>query len=160
MSARERTPRVQIVAVGRMRPPLQEAAEEFGRRVDRRLGLRVDEVNPEPLQRGEDHARAAEAARIRARLVRGAWTVALDPDAPAPRGSEAFAAWLRRRIESGRPLALVMGGPSGIDPTLRAECDEAMGLGPLTMPHQLARVVLVEQLYRAQCTIDGHPYPH
>lgn len=60
-----------------------------------------------PRRRGEEHARAAEAARIRARLLRGAWTVALDPDAPAPRGSEAFAVWLRRRIESGRPPVLL-----------------------------------------------------
>lgn len=143
-----------------MKPPFAAAAEDFGQRVDRRLGLRVDEVPPEPLQRGEPRARAAEAERIRARLVRGAWTVALDPEGRAPAGSEAFAAWLGARIAAGRPVAFVMGGPTGIDATLRAACDETMSLGPLTMPHQLARVVLVEQLYRAVCILDGHPYPH
>lgn len=160
MSTRGRSPRLQIVAVGRVRPPFADAAEDFGRRVDRRLGLRVDEVSAEPLQRGEARARAAEAERIRSRLVRGAWTVALDPEGPVPAGSEAFATWLGARIESGRPLAFIMGGPSGIDAELRAGCDQLMSLGPLTMPHQLARVVLVEQLYRAVCILDGHPYPH
>jgi 23S rRNA (pseudouridine1915-N3)-methyltransferase len=59
-----------------------------------------------------------------------------------------------------RPVAFVVGGAAGLDPTLVAECDERLSLGPLTMPHQLARVVLAEQIYRALCIASGHPYPH
>ena len=122
-------------------------------------GLRVDEVAAEPLQRGEERARAEEAARLRARLLPRAWRVALDPAAQPPASSEAFAAWLEKRMDE-RPVAFLVGGAVGLDEALLAECDERVSLGPLTMPHQLARVVLAEQLYRALCIASGHPYPH
>jgi len=122
-------------------------------------GLRVDEVAADALQRGEERARAAEAERLRARLLPRAATVALDPLGKAPASSEAFASWLERRMRD-RAVAFVVGGAVGIDPALMAECDERLSLGPLTMPHQLARVVLTEQLYRALCITSGHPYPH
>ncbi|HWH15859.1 MAG TPA: 23S rRNA (pseudouridine(1915)-N(3))-methyltransferase RlmH [Miltoncostaeaceae bacterium] len=154
------TPRLQLVVVGRVRPPWADAAHTFEERVARRHGLRVDEVAAEPLQRGGAHARRQEAERIRARLVRGAWRVAVTPEGRAPASSDAFAGWLRARLESGRPTALLVGGASGLEDGLVAECEERLSLGTLTMPHQLARVVLVEQIYRAQCIIDGHPYPH
>jgi 23S rRNA (pseudouridine1915-N3)-methyltransferase len=123
-------------------------------------GLRVDEVAAEPLQRGADRARAAEAERLRARLLPRALRVALDPAGRAPASSEAFAAWLARRMEEPRPVAFLVGGALGLDPALAAEAEERLSLGPLTMPHQLARVVLAEQLYRALATAAGHPYPH
>jgi len=63
-------------------------------------------------------------------------------------------------LAPGRPVAFLIGGASGIDEGLLGACDERLSLGTLTMPHQLARVVLVEQLYRALCLIRGHPYPH
>ena len=122
-------------------------------------GLRVDEVVAEPLQRGEPRARAAEAARLRARLLPRAWRVALDPEGSVPESSPAFAAWLERRMRD-RPVAFVVGGAVGIDAELMSECEESLSLGTLTMPHQLARVVLAEQLYRALCISSGHPYPH
>lgn len=122
-------------------------------------GLRVDEVAAEPIQRGDDRARAAEAERLRARLLPRALRVALDPEARPPASSPAFADWLERRMRD-RPVAFVVGGALGIAADLLAECDERVSLGPLTMPHQLARVVLAEQLYRALCITSGHPYPH
>jgi 23S rRNA (pseudouridine1915-N3)-methyltransferase len=123
-------------------------------------GLRVDEVAAEPIQRGAARARAAEADRLRARLLPRALRVALDPDGRAPASSEAFAAWLGRRMEEPRPVAFLVGGALGLDPALAGEAEERLSLGPLTMPHQLARVVLAEQLYRALCIASGHPYPH
>jgi 23S rRNA (pseudouridine1915-N3)-methyltransferase len=145
--------------VGRLRPPLDAAGRMYEERVDRMAGLRVDEVAAEPLQRGEERARLAEAGRLRARLLPRAWRVALDPDGPAPASSPAFAAWLERRTRD-RPVAFVVGGAVGVAPELLDECDERLSLGPLTMPHQLARVVLAEQVYRALCISSGHPYPH
>ena len=154
-----RAPRLQIACVGRLRPPLDAPGRLYEERVDRMAGLRVDEVAAEPLQRGEDRARAAEADRLRAKLLPRARRVALDPEARAPASSPAFAAWLERRM-ADRPVAFVLGGAVGVAPDLLAECDERLSLGPLTMPHQLARVVLAEQLYRALCISSGHPYPH
>ena len=146
--------------MGRLRPPHDAAGRDYERRIDRMAGLRVDEVAAEPLQRGADRARAAEAERLRARLLPRALRVALDPAGRAPDSSEAFAAWLGRRMEEPRPVAFLVGGALGLDPTLAAEAEERLSLGPLTMPHQLARVVLAEQLYRALCIASGHPYPH
>lgn len=145
--------------MGRLRAPHDATGRLYEERIDRMAGLRVDEVAAEPLQRGERRARSAEAERLRARLLPRAHRVALDPAAPAPASSEAFAAWLARRMDE-RPVSFLVGGALGLDEDLLAECDERVSLGPLTMPHQLARVVLAEQLYRALCIASGHPYPH
>lgn len=133
---------------------------EYERRVGQMTSFRVDEVAAEPLQRGEAHARHREAARIRGQVARNAWTVGLAPTGRHAQSSQAFAAWLERRLASGRPIAFIIGGASGIDDGLLVTCDEQLSLGTLTMSHQLARVVLVEQLYRALCVLQGHPYPH
>ncbi|MCB0872473.1 MAG: 23S rRNA (pseudouridine(1915)-N(3))-methyltransferase RlmH [Actinobacteria bacterium] len=160
MTRSVRSPRVQIAAVGRLRAPFDVAGSEFEERLARMLPFRVDEVAAESLQRGEARARRSEAERLSAVLARNAWRVALSPAARAPVSSEAFAAWLEKRLASGRPVVFLVGGAAGLDEDLIADCEERLGLGPLTMPHQLARVVLTEQLYRAACTLQGHPYPH
>jgi len=151
---------MQLVCVGRLRQPHAEAGAEYERRLGQLTTFRVDEVAAEPLQRGKARARAQEAVRIRDRLARNAWTVALSPTGREPASSAAFAAWLERRLAAGRPVAFVIGGASGLDDRLLDDCDERLALGALTMPHQLARVVLVEQLYRAVSLLQGHPYPH
>ena len=151
-------PRLQLACVGRLRPPHDGPGALYERRLERMAGLRVDEVSAEPLERGEARARALEAERLRARLLPRAVRVALDPAGRSPASSEAFAAWLGRRLEEPRPVAFLLGGAAGLDPALVAECEERVSLGPLTMPHQLARVVLAEQLYRALCIARGHPY--
>jgi 23S rRNA (pseudouridine1915-N3)-methyltransferase len=63
-------------------------------------------------------------------------------------------------MEEPRPVAFLVGGAVGLAPDLVAESEERLSLGPLTMPHQLARVVLAEQLYRALTIAAGHPYAH
>ena len=151
---------MQIAAVGRLRPPHDAAGRVYEERVNRLAGLRVDEVAAEPVQRGVERARGREAERLRARLLPRAYRVALDPGGAVPASSEAFAAWLARRLEEPRPVAFLLGGASGLADDLVAESEERLSLGPLTMPHQLARVVLAEQLYRALTVAAGHPYAH
>jgi 23S rRNA (pseudouridine1915-N3)-methyltransferase len=146
--------------VGRLRPPHEAPGRLYEERVDRLAGLRVVEVAAEPLQRGEERARAREAERLRARLLPRAYRVALDPAGRAPASSDAFASWLARRMEQPRPVAFLLGGAAGLAADLVAESEERLSLGPLTLPHQLARVVLAEQLYRALTTAEGHPYAH
>ncbi len=155
-----RTPRLQIAAVGRLRPPLDAAGRLYEGRVAERVPLRVDEVASEPLQHGADQVLRREGERLRGRLLPGAWRVALSGDGRPPASSEAFAEWLRRRLEDPRPTSLVVGGALGLPPDLIGDCEERLSLGPLTMPHQLARIVLAEQVYRALCLLAGHPYPH
>lgn len=158
--SRARAPRLQLVAVGKLRPPHLEAGRAYEHRVHERAGLRVDEVAAEPLGHGPDQVLRHEDERIRARLLPNAWRVALSPQARPPASSAAFAGWLGRRMEQPRPTAFMVGGALGLPPGLVEEAEERISLGPLTMPHQLARVVLAEQLYRALCLLAGHPYPH
>ena len=68
--------------------------------------------------------------------------------------SEAFAGWLEERRRDGRDLCFVIGGPKGLD----LEADLRLSLGPMTLPHQLARVVLLEQIYRAHKILAREPY--
>jgi 23S rRNA (pseudouridine1915-N3)-methyltransferase len=155
-----RPPRLQIVAVGRLRPPHAAAGRMYEGRVRERIGLQVDEVAIEPLQRGLDQVHRRESERLSARILPGAWRVALAPGGRAPASSEGFADWLAVRLGVPRPTAFLIGGAAGLAPDLVEESDERLSLGPLTLPHQLARVVLAEQLYRAACIVAGHPYHH
>ena len=69
-----------------------------------------------------------------------------------------LARWLAERRAGGRNLAFLIGGPDGLDPALAARADFCWSLSPLTWPHGLVRVMVVEQLYRAQSLLQGHPY--
>ena len=109
--------------------------------------------------RGDDAAaRRAEADLLRRRLRDRDLVVALDERGEAPT-SEGLAARLREAERSGgRDLAFLVGGPGGLDPSLLADASWKLSLSRLTLPHQLARLVLVEQLYRALTILRGEPY--
>lgn len=151
---------LQIVAVGKLRPPHDAVGRMYEGRIRERVRLRVDEVAAEPLQRGADQVHRREGERMGARVLPDAWRVALAPGGRVPASSEALAAWLGVRLEVPRPTAFLIGGAAGLAPELAGAADERLSLGPLTLPHQLARVVLAEQLYRSLCILAGHPYHH
>jgi 23S rRNA (pseudouridine1915-N3)-methyltransferase len=98
-----------------------------------------------------------EGERLRGQIPPKSYVVALDP-----RGkefsTEEFAAWLARREEDGRPLAFVIGGHLGLDEATLALAHEKLALSRLTLTHELSRLVLLEQLYRAKAILRGHPY--
>ena len=102
-------------------------------------------------------ALAEEAERLRPRLKAARCAVLLDPAGP-PRTSEAFARWLGERMDRGESLAFALGSSHGFDPTLKSEVKEKLSLSPLTFPHDLTRVVFLEQLYRAFAILRGSPY--
>jgi 23S rRNA (pseudouridine1915-N3)-methyltransferase len=149
---------IRLVVVGRPRGPLREAAADYERRLGRALRLEVVELREEPLQRGSvGEVLARERRRIEPQLE-GLRVICLDR-AGAALGSEELAALLRE-LEERPPqrTAFVIGGPAGLDPALLERADRRLSLGPLTLPHQLARVVLAEQLYRATTILRGEPY--
>ncbi|MBM3697593.1 MAG: 23S rRNA (pseudouridine(1915)-N(3))-methyltransferase RlmH, partial [Actinobacteria bacterium] len=150
---------IQFVVVGRLRPPLADAGAEFEKRIARMADLQVHEVAAEPVQHGDDQVFRREGDRMRAKVAQGAHVVAMDSRGTAPASSEALASWMGRRLEDARPTCFFIGGAIGLDPSLAADADEVMSLGPLTLPHQLARVVLAEQVYRSLADLAGHPYP-
>jgi 23S rRNA (pseudouridine1915-N3)-methyltransferase len=87
----------------------------------------------------------------------GAATVLLDPRGEAL-DSNAFTKRLRGWNDGGRDLAFVIGGPDGLAPTLSDQADLHLAFGALTWPHQLVRIMLLEQIYRATTIMSGHPY--
>ncbi len=97
-----------------------------------------------------------DAERLARRIPERAHVVVLDQGGHS-RDSTGLSRWLQERRHAGRDLAFVIGGPFGIDVEAR---DDTLTLGPLTLPFQLARVVLLEQLYRAHKILAGEPYHH
>jgi 23S rRNA (pseudouridine1915-N3)-methyltransferase len=149
-----------LIAVGQ-RPPAwaHTAYDEFARRFPPELRLELKAVKAEPRSTGLNAAQmmAAEAARIGATCPKGARRVVFDEH-----GSRATTAQLAKRLQAwrddGRDVALLMGGPDGLDPGLKSSADETLRLSDLTLPHALARVLLAEALYRAWTVLTNHPY--
>ena len=129
-----------ICAVGRLRAPFLDDVAHYEKLLSRYARVEIVEV-------------ADDAALVR-RIPARAHVVALDAAGRA-RDSRELARWLEERRQAGRDLCLVIGGPDG---TAVARTDETWSLGPLTLPFQLARVVVLEQLYRAHKILAGEPY--
>jgi len=72
--------------------------------------------------------------------------------------TDELSVWLARRLQDGRSLALLIGGPDGLAPECLSRADEQWSLSPLTLPHALVRVIVAEQIYRAMSVLAGHPY--
>jgi 23S rRNA (pseudouridine1915-N3)-methyltransferase len=98
-----------------------------------------------------------EGERMLARLPRAARLVALEVDG-SPWSSRDLARELERWANDGRDVVLAIGGPEGLAPEVRARAEQRWSLGPGTLPHALARLVAIEQLYRAVSISKGHPY--
>ena len=149
---------IELVCVGRLRGPLAEAARDYEARLARVCRLVVCELREESLQHlGAAEAMAREARRVEPRLA-GAHVVALDRTGRAF-SSEQLAALVREREEQPpQRTAFVIGGPSGLAPSIVERAATRWSLGAATLPHQLARVVVGEQLYRAFTILRGEPY--
>ncbi len=134
--------RVTILAVGRLRPPYVDDVAHYLKMLGRYATVDVVELR--------------EDDDVERRIPERAFTVLLDAGGWETT-SEGFAAWLEERRHEGRPLCFVIGGAFGIE---LPRADQKLSLGRMTLPHQLARVVLVEQLYRAHRILAGEPYHH
>ena len=129
-----------LLAVGKVRPPYSDDVAHYSKHLAGRARVEQREVRD---------AKAAIAA-----IPERAFTVQLDPTG-RQYDSEAFAEFIAERQMDGRTLCFVIGGPDGIEVP---NCDMKLSFGPLTLPHQLARVVLLEQLLRAHTILAGEPY--
>jgi 23S rRNA (pseudouridine1915-N3)-methyltransferase len=151
--------RIDLIAVGSMKEPhYRAAAEEYLKRLRPYADVRVTEVPDRDLSRDESRAVAEEGAGILKSVRARAYVVALDADG-SQMDSDAFSAWLQRRMNEGDSnLSFVVGGAAGLSPDVRAASRERLSLSRMTLPHQLARVVLLEQVYRAFRIMRGEPY--
>jgi 23S rRNA (pseudouridine1915-N3)-methyltransferase len=131
--------RISLIAVGRLRPPYQDDVEHYRKMLAGHVKLDVVEVR--------------EDEKVPPRIPERAVTVLLASDGRAL-SSEELSDWLEERRRDGRDVCFVIGGPKGLE----LEADMRLSLGPMTLPHQLARVVLLEQLYRAHKILAREPY--
>ncbi|HEX2016934.1 MAG TPA: 23S rRNA (pseudouridine(1915)-N(3))-methyltransferase RlmH [Solirubrobacteraceae bacterium] len=132
--------RLLVLSVGRLRPPYADDVQHYQKLIARHARLELIEV------RDDEHAGR--------RLPDRSFVSLLARDGESFE-SESFSRFIEQRRQSGRDLCFVVGGPYGLE--LEA-VDHRFSLGPLTLPHQLARVVLLEQLYRAHKILAHEPY--
>lgn len=150
---------ITVIAVGRLKERYwSEACDEYLKRMRPYADVRVVEIADRDVGRDEARALRDEAADIlRAIPPRAAVTV-LDI-AGVSRSSEEFAGWLERRpLEGEEQLCFIIGGAAGLDDSIRVLDRARLSFGPMTLPHNLARVVLLEQLYRAFRIMRNEPY--
>ena len=148
-----------VVAVGQRVPDwAQTAWDDYAKRFPPELKVELKAVKTEP--RGSntlDTLYAAERERIEAAIPRGCRIVALDE-----RGTQLTTVALAGKLKTWQldadDVALVIGGPDGLDPAFKQDAHERIRLSDLTLPHAMVRVLLVEQLYRAWSINANHPY--
>jgi len=151
--------RLTIIAVGQRVPQWAQAAwDEYAKRFPSELKIELKAIKTEPRSsKTLASIYAAEAARIKAAIPRGSRIVALD-ERGARLTTVALAQHLIDWQLGGTDVALLIGGPDGLDTDLRQSAHECLRLSDLTLPHALVRVLLIEQLYRAWSLNAGHPY--
>lgn len=151
--------RIVVAAVGRLKEPyFRAAADEYLKRLRPYADVRVIEVPDQDLSRGVERARQAEAEGLLRALPDAAHVVVLDARG-TQRSSEGLAGRLEDLALAGRStVAFVIGGTAGLDERVMARSDETLSLSAMTLPHQLVRVVLLEQVYRAFRISRGEPY--
>ncbi len=148
-----------VVAIGHKVPDwAQMAWDDYAKRFPADIKLNLKALKTEP--RGSktvDQLMVAERERIEASLTRDTYRVVLDE-----RGDRLRTLDLAQRLQTwqglGQEVALIIGGPDGLDPQLRSQAHERIRLSDLTLPHAMVRVLLIEQLYRAWSVLAHHPY--
>ena len=151
--------KLRLVAVGQRQPAwAQTAYAEFEKRFPPEMRLELHAVKAETRgQKTAEQLMSAEATRLEAALPRGVRRVVLDEHGTrltTMQLAERMKVWLR----DGRDVALLVGGPDGLDAALKASADETIRLSELTLPHAFVRVLLAEALYRAWTVTVNHPY--
>jgi 23S rRNA (pseudouridine1915-N3)-methyltransferase len=150
--------RLRVVAIGKDRSGLfAPAVDEYATRLGRYVKFELVEVPEARKHAGTPRARDEEGEALLARLGERERVVLLD-ERGIEETSTAFARRVGRWLEGAQDVALVIGGSDGLSDALRARGQETLALSRMTLPHRLARVFLVEQLYRSMTILRGEPY--
>jgi 23S rRNA (pseudouridine1915-N3)-methyltransferase len=152
--------RLRLLAVGTRMPGWVEAGiADYVRRLGPELRVQIEELALGKRSPGADTARAVadEGRRMMIAIHPDEFIVALEVSGKAF-STEELAKWLAQRLQDGRDMTLLIGGPDGLAAECRKRANLHWSLSPLTLPHALVRIVIVEQLYRALCILKGHPY--
>lgn len=152
--------RLHVIAIGDRLVDWQSAAcDDYARRFARPWSVQVSGLRAEPRSEGRSVERMAahEGERLLAAVPRGARRVVLD-ERGRSHSTRQFADRLRDWQTDSSDVAFLLGGPDGHAQAVRDGADFLLALSPMTLPHGLARVLLLEQLYRATTILAGHPY--
>lgn len=135
------------------------AWDDYAKRLPADWSVVLREVKPEARTTGKTAPQmmVAEAKRIAAAIPDQALCIALDEHGKDLH-TQKFAEQLSKWHDDSRTVAILIGGPDGLDPALKASCSGLIRLSSMTMPHPLVRVVLIEQVYRAWSILVNHPY--
>ncbi len=151
---------IHLIAVGNRMPAWVELGyQDYAKRLPPECALRLHEIPAGKRGKNADIARLTrqEGNKMSALIPKGARVIALEVGGRAW-STEQLSTRLDSWMGEGRDVALLVGGPEGLEPGLSASADERWSLSPLTLPHPLVRIVLAEQLYRAWSILKGHPY--
>ncbi len=158
--------RITFITAGRAgKSGMREAAADYMKRIGRYCAVEEAAVSGRAAsaRMSVSEARKKDGALIAPRMKKGSFTVAMD-QAGKTYTSEGLARLVEKVMAGaygpGRDLCFIVGGPFGLHESIRERCDEVMSLSSLTLPHELARLVLFEQVYRAFTIIKGEPYSH
>jgi len=152
--------RVRLIAVGSRMPAwVREPYDDYITRLGSGLKISLTEIEPGPRSAGRAPKKAieTEGQKILSALRKDEYVVALDEHGSEMTTRE-LATWLATRMQEGRDLVFLIGGPDGFAPEVLARSHFKWSLSRLTFPHALVRVVLAEQLYRAHAVLANHPY--
>ena len=153
--------KINVISVSHKAPSWSEnACQEYLKRFQRDFDITLTDVKPAFRSGSKEKnqlARQTEKERIYTQLSKGSYLVALDEHGDQLNSKE-LASLLTKFMNEGTNVDFVIGGADGLDPEITRKADKTLSLSKLTYPHSLARVILVEQLYRAQCIIRDHPY--
>ena len=152
--------KLHILAVGHKMPDwISTGFDEYAKRMPPELRIELREIKPELRSGGRsaESVMAAERVRLEAALPKGPRVIALDErgrDWTTMQLAQALPAWQ----QDGRDVAFVIGGADGLDPAFKARAELLLRISSLTLPHDMVRVLLAEQLYRAWSITQNHPY--
>jgi 23S rRNA (pseudouridine1915-N3)-methyltransferase len=136
--------RIVVVCVGRLRgAPFADDVAHYERLLARQARVEIQEVKDD--------------SGVPKRIPESAFVCVLDREGDALSSTD-LAGFLEERRLAGKDLCFVIGGPFGLDPSVVERADTRVSFGPITLPHELARVVLLEQLFRAHKILSGEPY--
>ncbi len=151
--------RLRIAAVGRLKEAhWRAAADEYLKRLRPYATVEVAEVTDRDISYDAPRAVAAEGTDLLRAIPESSYVVALDLSGTHPTSEELSARLARLMVDGRSDVTFVIGGSAGLAPAVLARADERLALSRMTLPHQLARVVLLEQLYRAFRIMRNEPY--
>jgi len=152
--------KVQIIAVGQKMPKWVDLAyDEYAKRLPRQHSVNLQLIPTASRKSGQTIQRIQqqEAEKINHKIKAGSLLIALDEKGKQWSTFE-WASQYQLWLQQYSQVNFVIGGPDGLDPELIKQANQTLALGKMTMPHGLARVVLIEQLYRVWSVVEGHPY--